>query len=215
MPINFAELRARMVSRQLRARGIHDERLLAAMAAIPRELFVPACDRPEAYQDMPLPIGAGQTISQPYMTALMLQLLELEGNERALEIGAGSGYAAAVMGALTRVVIAIELVPELAVQARLNLLAAHAGANVHIIQGDGSLGYPDEAPYDAIAVSAGAPSVPVELEEQLADGGRMVIPVGDRSEQTLEILTRSGKAIVRRLAGGCRFVPLRGGAGWH
>ncbi len=213
--MNFREMREQMVSRQLRARAIRDERLLAAMREIPRELFVPEEYRAHACNDEPLPIGGGQTISQPYMTAVMIQELGLEGEEKVLEIGAGSGYAAAVMGALARSVIAIELVPELAGQARENLRAAGAGANVRVIQGDGSLGYPAEAPYDAISVAAGAPEVPAALIEQLAGGGRLVIPVGDRSEQTLQILTRAGGQIVRRSAGGCRFVPLRGGAGWH
>lgn len=215
MARDFSKLRQEMVSRQLRARGIRDERLLAAMSRIPRELFVPEEYRPEAYDDLPLPIGARQTISQPYMTALMIEQLALQGEERVLEVGAGSGYAAAVMGELAGSVVAVELVAELAEQARENLRAAKLGANVRVIEGDGSLGYPPSAPYDAIAVSAGAPDLPPALIEQLAAGGRMVIPVGGRSEQMLELITSAGGRIVREPVAGCRFVPLLGGSGWR
>ncbi|MCX6620704.1 MAG: protein-L-isoaspartate(D-aspartate) O-methyltransferase [Acidobacteria bacterium] len=213
--MNFHAMRQEMVNRQLRDRGIRDERVLAAMARIPREAFVPAGCRAHAYNDEPLPIGGGQTISQPYMTALMVEYLHLQGTEKVLEVGAGSGYHAAVLGALARSVISLELVAGLAVQAVENLAVAGAGENVRVIEGDGSAGYLAEAPYDAISVAAGAPDVPRELLEQLADGGRLVIPVGDRNEQTLRILTNIGGKIVRRSAGGCRFVPLRGGGGWH
>jgi len=209
-----------MVERQLRRRGIFDERVLEAMAGIPRELFIPGEMRICAYDDGPVSIGHGQTISQPYMTALMAQSLELRGSETVLEVGAGSGYHAAVLAALAARVIAIELIPELAEQARSNLEAAgrpigHPGANVRVICGDGSLGFPAEAPYDAISVAAGAPKVPPALLEQLNDPGRLVVPVGDFDEQQLRVIAKSGGELTTRLAAACRFVPLRGGAGWR
>jgi protein-L-isoaspartate(D-aspartate) O-methyltransferase len=204
-----------MVERQLRRRGIFDERVLEAMAGIPRELFIPLEMRICAYDDGPVSIGHGQTISQPYMTALMAQCLELRGPETVLEVGAGSGYHAAVLGALAARVIAIELIPELAEQARLNLEAAGCDANIQVICGDGSLGFPGEAPYDAISVAAGAPKVPPALLEQLRDPGRLVIPVGDLDEQQLRVIAKSGGELTNRLAAACRFVPLRGGAGWR
>ena len=204
-----------MVERQLRRRGIFDERVLEAMAGIPRELFIPLEMRICAYDDGPVSIGHGQTISQPYMTALMAQCLELRGPETVLEVGAGSGYHAAVLGALAARVIAIELIPELAEQARLNLEAAGCDANIQVICGDGSLGFPAEAPYDAISVAAGAPKVPPALLEQLRDPGRLVIPVGDLDEQQLRVIAKSGGELTNRLAAACRFVPLRGGAGWR
>jgi protein-L-isoaspartate(D-aspartate) O-methyltransferase len=224
-----------MVERQLRRRGIFDERVLEAMAGIPRELFIPGEMRICAYDDGPVSIGHGQTISQPYMTALMAQSLELRGPETVLEVGAGSGYHAAVLAALAARVIAIELIPELAEQARLNLEAArrgalwagrprgrpsgrpsgHPGANVRVVCGDGSLGFPAEAPYDAISVAAGAPKIPPALLEQLNDPGRLVIPVGDLDEQQLRVIAKSGGELTTRLAAACRFVPLRGGAGWR
>jgi len=204
-----------MVERQLRRRGIFDERVLEAMAGIPRELFIPLEMRICAYDDGPVSIGHGQTISQPYMTALMAQCLELRGPETVLEVGAGSGYHAAVLGALAARVIAIELIPELAEQARLNLEAAGCDANIQVICGDGSLGFPGEAPYDAISVAAGAPKVPPALLEELWDPGRLVIPVGDLDEQQLRVIAKSGGELTNRLAAACRFVPLRGGAGWR
>ena len=205
-----------MVERQLRRRGIFDERVLEAMAGIPRELFIPGEMRICAYDDGPVSIGHGQTISQPYMTALMAQSLELRGPETVLEVGAGSGYHAAVLAAVAARVIAIELIPELAEQARLNLEAVgRRGANVRVICGDGSLGFPDEAPYDAISVAAGAPKVPPALLEQLNDPGRLVIPVGDLDEQQLRVISRNAGAFTTHKSAVCRFVPLRGGAGWR
>lgn len=201
-----------MVERQLRARRIRDERVLDAMGRIARERFLDPGQQGEAYDDGPLQIGHGQTISQPYMTALMAEALGLTGTEKVLEVGTGCGYHAAVLGALAREVISLELVPELAARAAVNLVA---WANVRVVAGDGSRGYPEKAPYDAISVAAGAPAVPEELTGQLAEGGRMVIPVGDRTEQTLLVLTREGDRLRRRSAGGCRFVLLRGGAGWR
>lgn len=204
-----------MVERQLRRRGIFDERVLAAMGEIPRELFVPDELRERAYDDAPVSIGHGQTISQPYMTALMAQCLELTGGETLLEVGAGSGYHAAVLGALAARVFAMELVPELAEQARTNLATAGRAANVRVICGDGSLGYAAEAPYDAISVAAGAPKVPPALIEQLKDAGRLVIPVGEYDEQKLRVITKAGDALSTKVAAACRFVPLRGGSGWR
>ena len=204
-----------MVERQLRRRGIFDERVLAAMEEIPRELFVPEAGRPYAYDDAPVSIGHGQTISQPYMTALMAQSLELRGGEKVLEVGAGSGYHAAVLAALGARVVAVELIPELAEQARLNLEAAGRAAGVRVISGDGSLGFPEEAPYDGISVAAGAPDIPPALVEQLRDSGRLVIPVGARDEQELQVITKRGGKLSTRVAAACRFVPLRGGMGWR
>jgi protein-L-isoaspartate(D-aspartate) O-methyltransferase len=208
---DFAELRRRMVERQLRARGIRDPRVLAAMAEIPRELFVPEDQRHRAYDDEPVPIGYGQTISQPYMVALMTQALELKGDERVLEVGAGSGYHAAVLGALAREVIAVELIPELAARAQQNLEAAGRAHNVRVICADGSLGYPELAPYDAISVAAAAPEIPWPLIEQLADPGRMVIPVGSGWDQELRLIWKRDGRLTQRIVTFCRFVPLRQG----
>jgi protein-L-isoaspartate(D-aspartate) O-methyltransferase len=213
--VDRAGERHSMVERQLRRRGIFDERVLAAMEEIPRELFVPEAGRPYAYDDAPVSIGHGQTISQPYMTALMAQSLELQGGEKVLEVGAGSGYHAAVLAALGARVVAVELIPELAEQARLNLEAAGRAAGVRVISGDGSLGFPEEAPYDGISVAAGAPDIPPALVEQLRDSGRLVIPVGARDEQELQVITKRGGKLSTRVAAACRFVPLRGGMGWR
>ena len=204
-----------MVEHQLRRRGIRDENVRRAMTRIPREEFVPLDARVLACQDDPVSIGHGQTISQPYMTALMAQLLELRGHESVLEVGAGSGYAAAVLGALAARVTAVEIVPALAITARENLERTGCAANVRVVEGDGSWGWPEGAPYDAISVAAGAPDVPVALLEQLADPGRMVIPVGGRGDQELLLITKNGGRIERRVATGCRFVPLRGQEGWR
>ena len=211
---DWAAERNRMVEKQLRRRGIRDERVLSAMLEIPREQFVPSESRLLAYSDDPIPIGHGQTISQPYMTALMAEALELRGPETVLEVGAGSGYAAAVLGRLAARAIAIEIVPQLAELARANLRRTGRDANVVVVDGDGSLGYPAAAPYDAISVAAGAPELPQALVRQLKDPGRLVIPVGERSDQELLVVTRRGGALDTRVATLCRFVPLRGGEGW-
>jgi len=206
--------RLQMVEQQLRRRGIHDERVLEAMAKIPREQFLPEKVRPWAYADEPLSIGYGQTISQPYMTALMAQALELKGAEKVLEVGTGCGYAAAVLAHLAAKVITIEIVRELADTARRNLEAVGLADKVMVVTGDGSRGYPDMAPYDAISVAAAAPNIPPALVDQLKDPGRLVIPVGSLSEQELVVLTKSGGKTKTRVAALCRFVPLRGGEGW-
>jgi len=204
-----------MVEAQLRRRGIRDERVLRAMREIPREEFVPAELRVLAYRDEPIHIGYGQTISQPYMTALMAEVLELEGTETVLEVGSGCGYAAAVLGALATRVVTVEILPGLVGVARANLRRTGRDWNVAVVQGDGSVGYPEGAPYDAISVAAGAPEVPPQLLQQLSDPGRLTIPVGDFENQDLLVVWRRGERIERRSATQCRFVPLRGGEGWN
>jgi protein-L-isoaspartate(D-aspartate) O-methyltransferase len=212
---DFSADRRQMLDQQLRARGIRDGRVLNAMSRIPREDFVPVPDREAAYWDGPIQIGCGQTISQPFMTALMAQVLELTGRERVLEVGTGSGYAAAVLGELAAEVVSVELVPELAQVARENLRHTGFGKNVMVILGDGSWGYPDLAPYRAISVAAGAPEIPASLLEQLDDPGRLVIPVGPKMDQELRLVTKRGGRIESSVATLCSFVPLLGGQGWR
>jgi protein-L-isoaspartate(D-aspartate) O-methyltransferase len=212
---SLAEQRAWMVERQLEARGIRDKRVLEAMGRIPRELFVPEMYAAQAYEDAPIGIGFDQTISQPYMTALMCEVLVLSGNERVLDVGTGSGYHAAVLGELAAKVYSIELIPDLAEQARRNLDAAGMTGRVEVITGDGSKGYAPAAPYDAICVAAGAPEVPHSLLDQLADPGRLVIPVGSYSDQDLEVITKLHGHISKQVPTMCRFVPLRGTEGWR
>ena len=207
--------RKRMVDEQLRRRGITDQRVLAAMLEIPRQEFVPIELRVVSYRDEPISIGFGQTISQPYMTAFMAQCLELKGTEVILDVGAGSGYAAAVLGALGARVIAIELIGGLAQVAARNLQRTARAGNVQVVAGDGSVGYPEFAPYDAISVGAAAPDVPARLIAQLRDSGRLVIPVGTRQDQSLTIVTKKAGAPNSRVATQCRFVPLRGAEGWR
>jgi len=203
-----------MVEDQLRARDIVDERVLEAMERVPRELFVPEGERHRAYADAALPIGHGQTISQPYMVARICEALSLTGDERALDVGTGSGYQAAVLAELGADVHTIERIPELAEQARANLAAA-GYEQVHVHVGDGTLGLPEEAPFEAIAVAAAAPGLPRRLYEQLEPRGRLVVPVGGRWGQRLEVIVRSpeGPAIVRSVP--CRFVPLVGEEGFE
>ncbi|HSC92756.1 MAG TPA: protein-L-isoaspartate(D-aspartate) O-methyltransferase [Gaiellaceae bacterium] len=203
-----------MVTQQLQARDIDDPRVLEAMRAVPRELFVPAEVRARAYEDAALPIGAGQTISQPYMVAAICQALGLRGTERVLDVGTGSGYQAAVLAELADEVHTIERVPELAERAG-EALAAAGYDRVHVHVGDGTLGLPEAAPFDAIAVAAAAPGIPDPLYEQLVPCGRLVIPVGSRHGQELELVVRSpeGPATVRTVP--CRFVPLLGAKGFE
>lgn len=209
------EQRAAMVARQLRARGIRDERVLAAMGSIPRTAFVDEHLWPIAYDDAPLEIGYGQTISQPYMTAFMVQALDPGPEDKVLEVGAGSGYHAAVLASMAAQVVALELIPELAALARANLARIGLDDRVLVVVGDGSEGYVAEAPYDRISVAAAAPEVPEPLIEQLADGGRMVIPVGSEDEQDLLLLEKRSGQVSRRRTMGCRFVPLLGRRGWQ
>jgi len=185
------------------------------MGRIPREEFVPPESRLQSYQDEPVSIGYGQTISQPYMTALMAELLELHGDETVLDVGAGSGYHAAVLGALAAQVVSVEIVPELAALAAANLARAGLGGNVTVICADGSHGYPERAPYDAISVAAGAPEVPSALVDQLRDPGRLVIPVGPLIDQELLVVEKRHGRVDTHVAAYCRFVPLRGGGGWQ
>lgn len=210
--MDWAIRRRLMVERQLRGRGISDERVLAAMLEIPREEFVPEPQRESSYADEPASIGHGQTISQPYMTALMAQCLELSGTETVLEVGGGCGYHAAVLGALAARVITIELIPELARAARQNLESTGYAHNIQVVNADGSQGYPEFAPYDAISVAAAASEVPPALIAQLKDQGRMVMPVGSSWDQELVVLRKSGGQVTSRVAAYCRFVPLREGA---
>lgn len=209
----FEFVRRQMVERQIRDRGIRDDRVLRAMMAIPRHAFVPCGRISDAYADTPLPIGDGQTISQPFMVAAMADAVALQGGERVLEIGAGSGYQAAVLSLLAREVIAIETLPRL-VDIACGRLARLGYANVRIIEGDGSLGWEQGAPYDAIVVSAAAPSVPQPLFDQLAKGGRIVIPVGDAEYQQVLRITKHANQAVREQLYDCRFVPLVGCYGW-
>lgn len=204
-----------MVDAQLIRRGIRDERVLAAMREIPREEFIPTEARVTAYADAPVDIGFGQTISQPYMTALMAECLKLTGEERVLEVGSGCGYAAAVLGRLAREVVTVEIVPELTELARENLRRTGCGDNVKVVDGDGGWGYAAGAPYDAISVAAAAPDVPAALLEQLSDPGYLAIPVGTREDQELRVLRKRWGRIQSRIATLCRFVPLRGGEGWR
>jgi protein-L-isoaspartate(D-aspartate) O-methyltransferase len=206
-----ADERARMVDRQLRRRGIEDERVLAAMERVPRELFVPPDLREGAYADAALPIGGEQTISQPYMVALICEQLALHGSERVLDVGTGSGYQAAVLAELAGEVHTIERIPELAERARANLAAAGYENRVHLHLGDGTLGVPEHAPFAAVAVAAAALEAPPGLYEQLELRGRLVVPVGGPGGQWLEVIVRTpeGAAVLRTVP--CRFVPLVAG----
>ncbi len=211
---NFAHERDRMVESQLAARDLTDQRVLSAMRKIPRHLFCTPTTHPEAYGDHPLPIGEGQTISQPYMVALMTQELRLTGSEKVLEIGTGCGYQTAILAELAALVYSVERIATLADRARKTLdgLACH---NVHIKVGDGTLGWPEHAPYDRILVTASPPEIPQSLTQQLADGGILVIPVGDHYMQTLTILTREGDKFNERTGCACTFVKLIGREGWQ
>jgi len=213
MPRTFEELRRDMVHLQIEKRGIHDARLLQVMRQVPRHAFVPPQDVEEAYNDYPLHIGSGQTISQPYIVALMTDLLHLKGEETVLEIGTGSGYQAAILGCMAKDVHTVEYLDDLAEQASA-VLKSLGVQNVHVHTGDGTLGWENAAPYDGIIVTAAAPRVPQPLFAQLAEGGRLVAPVGPRFHQDLEIWRKvDGKLSCERILG-VAFVPLRGAYGW-
>ncbi|MFQ6093167.1 MAG: protein-L-isoaspartate(D-aspartate) O-methyltransferase [bacterium] len=212
--MDYTIARERMVRTQLVPRSIKDRRVLEAMGTVPRHRFVPKELWSRAYGDHPLPIGQGQTISQPYMVALMTEQLQLEENSKVLEIGTGSGYQAAVLAELATRVFSIERVPELASLAR-RTLDALGYSNIIIRTGDGTLGWKEFAPFDRIMVTAGAPDVPQALVEQLADGGRIVIPIGNTLLQTLMVVKRRGEKVKREEVCGCTFVPLIGEQGWE
>jgi protein-L-isoaspartate(D-aspartate) O-methyltransferase len=209
----YSRLRSNMVKHQIAARGVKDPHVLGAMSRVPRHFFVPDSLAERAYEDSPLPIGEGQTISQPYMVAWMTELLEVDEDSRVLEIGTGSGYQAAILCELAAEVISIEKYPDLAREAGERLRSLAYG-NITIHVGDGTLGWPQQAPYDGIMVTAGAPSVPQPLLEQLADGGRLVIPVGPSGMQMLNLIRRKGNDYVASEEGTCVFVPLVGKLGW-
>lgn len=205
--------RERMVEDQIRSRGIKDVRVLDAMGTIPRHIFVPSENRHLAYADAPLPIGHRQTISQPFIVALMTELLGLQGDETVLEVGTGSGYQAAILGRLAKRVYSLERIPELAEYAR-GILYALKLDNVEVLVADGSHGLPEHAPFGGIMVTAAAPKVPVPLKEQLADGGRLVLPVGEQAGQILECWERQGDDFSRERVAPVAFVPLVGEHGW-
>ncbi len=210
----FARERARMVEDQLLGRDITDRRVLEAMGSVPRHAFVPPEMTHLAYADAPLPIGFRQTISQPYIVALMTQLCHLRGGETVLEVGTGSGYQAAILARLARQVYTLERIPELA-QGAKKVITRLGIRNVEVVECDGSLGLPEHAPYQAIIVSAAAPRPPQPLKEQLADGGSLVLPVGGREGQTLERWRRKGDDFSRERITGVAFVPLLGDHGWR
>jgi protein-L-isoaspartate(D-aspartate) O-methyltransferase len=208
-PRTEAARRARMVDEQIAARGVRDARVLAAMRRVPREAFVPEGVRDQAYADHPLPIGSGQTISQPYIVAVMTELAHVGPRSRVLEVGTGSGYQAAVLASVAGEVWSVEIVPALAARAAATL--ARLGYDrVHVRQGDGHRGWPDAAPFDAIIVAAAAPSVPPALLRQLAPGGRLVIPVGGEDAQALEVHVREADGVRVERVLPVRFVPLTG-----
>lgn len=209
---DFPRMRRRM-AQGLRARGIADARVLAAMEVVPRHLFVPEALREQAYGDFALPIGEGQTISQPLTVARMLEALSLAGKERVLEVGTGSGYQTAILSRLARRVYSVERIRDLAVRAR-GVLAEIGCRNVLVEVRDGTLGWKEQAPFDAIVVTAAGPEVPAALVEQIGEGGRMVLPVGDRSEQVLTLVRRVGGKLERAQVGRVRFVDLVGAGGW-
>ncbi len=212
--INFKKARDRMVETQLISRGIRNPRVLEAMRKVPRHLFVDEALRDQAYSDYPLPIGDKQTISQPYIVALMTETLDLQGHEKVLEIGTGSGYQAAILAELADRVFTIERYPNLAYRAN-QVLQKLGYKNIVTRVADGTLGWPDEAPFDGILVTAGAPRIPQPLVDQLAPEGRLVIPLGDRLSQELALVERTEKGIHQTYLGGVRFVDLVGKWGWE
>jgi protein-L-isoaspartate(D-aspartate) O-methyltransferase len=210
----YASERLKMVAEQLVPRGITDSRVIAAMSKVPRHCFIRADLRSQSYEDQPLPIGNDQTVSQPYMVALMAEVLELKGPERVLEIGTGSGYAAAVFAELCHELFSIERIEELAIKARLALTAV-GYHNVRIHTGDGTLGWAEEGPFDAIVISAGAPQIPRPLLDQIKPGGSLVFPMGEEELQTLVRLRKTPQGLKEEYFGECRFVKLRGEYGWE
>jgi protein-L-isoaspartate(D-aspartate) O-methyltransferase len=210
----FAAARNYMVDSQIAVRGVRDPRVLAAMRKVPRHLFMPRSFWDQAYNDYPLPIGEDQTISQPYIVALMTEIMELKDTDRVLEIGTGSGYQAAILAELVAQVFTIDRLASLAEQAR-EVLASLGYVNVKVRVADGTLGWPEEMPFEAIIVTAGAPQVPRPLVEQLALGGRLVIPVGDQFSQTLTCVRKIKEGVKYEYHGGCRFVRLIGQHGWR
>ena len=210
----YTRERERMVDEQLASRGVTDPRVVEAMRRVPRHRFVQEALRDRAYGDHPLPIGEEQTISQPFIVGLMTSLLELSGREKVLEVGTGSGYQTAVLAALARRVCSIERLPRLAERARA-ILESLGADNVWVRVGNGALGWPDEAPFDRIIVTAGGPSIPPPLVQQLADGGRMVLPVGSPENQTLTVVESVGGEIRQRTHGECKFVKLVGKYAWE
>ena len=212
--LNLEGKRLEMVECQIKARGIKDPLVLQAMSKVPRHVFVPTEHADSAYQDRPLPIGSGQTISQPYMVAVMTEALELRGGEKVLEVGTGSGYQTAILAEIVDRVVTIERKPELS-RAAEQALRELGYINVEFAVGDGSGGYPSGAPYDGILVTAGAPEIAETLLQQLSEGGRLVIPVGNSFQQTLTRVTRQGRAHKSERLEGCVFVPLIGEYGWQ
>ena len=212
--LNFQKARDRMVETQVISRGISDSRVLEAMRRVPRHLFVEEALQEQAYSDYPLPIGEKQTISQPYIVALMTESLELKGDEKILEIGTGSGYQAAILAELAGRVFSIERFPGLAFRAN-QILQKLGYRNVIIRVADGSLGWPDEAPFDGIMATAGTPKIPQPLTDQLVMGGRLIAPVGDRQSQELVLVERLPEGIRKTNLGGVRFVDLIGKGGWE
>jgi protein-L-isoaspartate(D-aspartate) O-methyltransferase len=214
MIVNYVQARERMVQEQLVSRGIKDPRVLWAMAKIPRHLFVESELWDQAYDDHPLPIGAHQTISQPYMVALTVEALALKGTERVLEVGTGSGYEAAVLAELCPQVFSVEAVEELAVKAHTTLTCL-GYRNVSVLVGDGTLGWEEHAPYDGVVISAAAPCIPRPLLEQLKTPGDLVLPMGEKELQTLVRIRKDRAGIREEYLGECRFVKLRGTYGWE
>ena len=212
--IDYAQTRERMVQEQLVSRGIKDTRVLGVMARVPRHLFLESELRDQAYEDHPLPIGANQTISQPYMVAIMAEALELKGTERVFEVGTGSGYLAAVLSELCAEVFSVETVEKLASKAR-NLLTSLGYRNVSVLMGDGTLGWEEHSPYDAVVISAAAPCIPRPLLEQLKTPGFLVFPMGEKELQTLVRIRKDKAGIREEYLGECQFVKLKGQYGWE
>jgi len=211
---NWKVERERMVAEQIVARGVKDKRVIDAMRRVPRHLFVDKTYYHQAYGDYPLPIGSGQTISQPYMVAIMTELLELKGNETVLEIGTGSGYQTAILALLCERVFTVERISNLSLRAR-KILSELGFNNINFLVGDGSLGWSDFAPYNGIIVTAGAPDIPGPLIDQLAEKGRLVIPIGSEYFQTLNVIKKQKGSILRKELFECTFVPLLGKEGWE